>query len=218
MYSHCSKMLSHAVLAFFPSWSECLKQLCSPPRLKSLTTDSSVIVAALEKSDSGLLEINEDKTKIRRAADKPLPELNDEYKDAVKHKSVYIVSLWIDLHEFIINSQSHSLLFSNFRCWCLLLLCRVSVMFFIFKHLERFSSWNLPRWDSGVVECKRRHRKYSNEEKPAEAVQGNIFIFITQVCFSVFLEIFYYVCLCRDQCSSVLTQKSHPSSSLNVQT
>ncbi|XP_034429094.1 lupus La protein [Hippoglossus hippoglossus] len=59
-------------------------------RLKTLTTDSSVIVAALEKSKTGLLEINEDKTKIRRSTDKPLPELNDEYKDAVKHKSVYI--------------------------------------------------------------------------------------------------------------------------------
>uniref|UniRef100_A0A672YKJ5 Small RNA binding exonuclease protection factor La n=1 Tax=Sphaeramia orbicularis TaxID=375764 RepID=A0A672YKJ5_9TELE len=39
-------------------------------RLKSLTTDST-----------GLLEISEDKTKIRRAPNKPLPELNDEYKD-----------------------------------------------------------------------------------------------------------------------------------------
>lgn len=63
-------------------------------RLKSLTTESSVIVAALQKSKTGLLEISEDKTKVRRSANKPLPELNDEYKDAVKHKSVYIVSLF----------------------------------------------------------------------------------------------------------------------------
>lgn len=69
-----------------------LKHLDSPPRLKSLTTESSVIVAALQKSKTGLLEISEDKTKVRRSPDKPLPEVNDEYKDALKHKSVYIVS------------------------------------------------------------------------------------------------------------------------------
>ncbi|XP_038575828.1 lupus La protein homolog B-like, partial [Micropterus salmoides] len=59
-------------------------------RLKSLTEECSVIVAALQKSKTGLLELSEDKTKVRRSPEKPLPELNDEYKDAVKHKSVYI--------------------------------------------------------------------------------------------------------------------------------
>lgn len=59
-------------------------------RLKSLTTDSSVLIAALEKSKTGLLEISEDKTKIRRSPSKPLPEQDDEYKDALKHKSVYM--------------------------------------------------------------------------------------------------------------------------------
>ncbi|XP_019945492.1 lupus La protein [Paralichthys olivaceus] len=59
-------------------------------RLSSLTSDSSVIVAALQKSKTGLLEISEDKTKIRRCTDKPVPELNDDFKDAVKHKSVYM--------------------------------------------------------------------------------------------------------------------------------
>lgn len=63
-------------------------------RLKSLTTKSSVIVAALQKSKTGLLELSEDKTKVRRSPNKPLPELNDEYKDALKHKSVYIVSFF----------------------------------------------------------------------------------------------------------------------------
>ncbi|XP_028250104.1 lupus La protein [Parambassis ranga] len=59
-------------------------------RLKCLTTESSIIVAALQKSNTGLLEISEDKTKIRRSPTKPLPEQNDEYKDALKHKSVYM--------------------------------------------------------------------------------------------------------------------------------
>ncbi|KAJ8255422.1 hypothetical protein GJAV_G00204700 [Gymnothorax javanicus] len=59
-------------------------------RLKCLTTDFKIIINALRKSKTGLLEISEDETKIRRCSDKPLPEINDEYKDALKHKSVYI--------------------------------------------------------------------------------------------------------------------------------
>ncbi|XP_048835548.1 lupus La protein [Brienomyrus brachyistius] len=59
-------------------------------RLNRLTTDFSVILESLRKSKTGLMEISEDKTKIRRSPDKPLPEVNDEYRDAVKHKSVYI--------------------------------------------------------------------------------------------------------------------------------
>lgn len=61
-------------------------------RLKSLTSECSVIIAALQKSKTGLLEISEDEKKVRRAPSKPLPEINDEYKDVLKHKSVYIVS------------------------------------------------------------------------------------------------------------------------------
>lgn len=63
-------------------------------RLKCLTTDHSVIVESLKKSQTGLLELSEDTTKIRRISSKPLPELNDKYKDTLKHKSVYIVS-WV---------------------------------------------------------------------------------------------------------------------------
>lgn len=69
-----------------------LRDLYFLPRLRSLTAESSVIVAALQKSKTGLLEISEDKMKVRRSPTKPLPEVNDEYKDALKHKSVYIVS------------------------------------------------------------------------------------------------------------------------------
>lgn len=61
-------------------------------RLKSLTSEESVIVESLLKSKTGLLEISEDKTKIRRDPNKPLPENNEEYRDALKHKSIYMVS------------------------------------------------------------------------------------------------------------------------------
>lgn len=61
-------------------------------RLKNLTSDTAVIVESLRKSKTGLLEISEDQTKIRRSLSKPLPEYTDEYKDALKHKSIYMVS------------------------------------------------------------------------------------------------------------------------------
>ncbi|XP_026070266.1 lupus La protein [Carassius auratus] len=59
-------------------------------RLKSLTSDAALIVESLQKSKTGLLEISEDKTKIRRNPNKPLPEDNEEYRDALKHKSIYM--------------------------------------------------------------------------------------------------------------------------------
>ncbi|XP_078063746.1 lupus La protein isoform X2 [Mustelus asterias] len=58
-------------------------------RLNRLTTDFTVIVEGLKKSNSGLLEISEDKTKIRRSPSKPLPEFED-YKNSVKARSVYV--------------------------------------------------------------------------------------------------------------------------------
>ena len=61
-------------------------------RLNHLTTDFNVIVEALSKSKVELMEISEDKTKIRRSPTKPLPEVTDEYKNDVKNRSVYIVS------------------------------------------------------------------------------------------------------------------------------
>lgn len=59
-------------------------------RLKSITTDNTIIVAALQKSKTGLLELSDDKTKIRRSPNKPLPEVNDEYRTEIAQKSVYM--------------------------------------------------------------------------------------------------------------------------------
>lgn len=81
---------------FFNSWLQfCLcicNNLCLLNRLSRLSKDFDVIVEALRKSKTGLMEINEDKTKIRRSPNKPLPELNDQYKAAIKNRSVYVVS------------------------------------------------------------------------------------------------------------------------------
>lgn len=72
----------------------CLSDSVRSHRLKSLTSDPAVIVESLQKSKAGLLEISEDKTKIRRNPNKPLPENNEEYRDTLKHKSIYMVSEW----------------------------------------------------------------------------------------------------------------------------
>ncbi|XP_058259603.1 lupus La protein [Hemibagrus wyckioides] len=65
-------------------------------RLKNLTSEAAVIVESLRKSKTGLLEISEDQTKIRRSLSKPLPEYTEEYKDALKHKSIYMKGFPLD--------------------------------------------------------------------------------------------------------------------------
>ncbi|XP_043549625.1 lupus La protein [Chiloscyllium plagiosum] len=66
-----------------------LETLIKFNRLSRLTTDFTVIVEGLKKSKSGLMEISEDKTKIRRSPSKPVPEF-EEYKNSVKARSVYV--------------------------------------------------------------------------------------------------------------------------------
>ncbi|GAB6024219.1 hypothetical protein CHUAL_008918 [Chamberlinius hualienensis] len=58
-------------------------------RLKSLSSDAEVVVNALKKSPNNLLEINEDKTKVRRNAEKPLPANDEQRKEDVMCRSVY---------------------------------------------------------------------------------------------------------------------------------
>ncbi|XP_075465232.1 lupus La protein [Ascaphus truei] len=85
-------------------------------RLKKLTTDLSVIMGALKKSNTDLLELNEDNGKIRRSSEKPLPEVTDEYKNSVKSRSIYIkgfpddttlddIKAWLDKRGPVENIQ-----------------------------------------------------------------------------------------------------------------
>ncbi|MFH4981840.1 hypothetical protein AB6A40_008549 [Gnathostoma spinigerum] len=57
-------------------------------RLASLTTDVEKIAAALQHSK--LMEVSEDRTKIRRSVKCPLPENSLEYWQKIKHRTVYI--------------------------------------------------------------------------------------------------------------------------------
>ena len=58
--------------------------------MKSLTTDPQVIVDALKKSDSNLIEINEEEKKIRRNPCKPLPEITDQYLNELNERTIHI--------------------------------------------------------------------------------------------------------------------------------
>lgn len=69
-----------------------------------------------------------------------------------------------------------------------------------------------------MVEWERHDRKHPDEEKSAKAVQGKICSIQIYVLFVVLGELSIMICLHRDQCLSVLTQKSHLRRSLNVQT
>uniref|UniRef100_A0A915IEC7 Uncharacterized protein n=1 Tax=Romanomermis culicivorax TaxID=13658 RepID=A0A915IEC7_ROMCU len=67
-----------------------LQVLLTFNRVKALTTDVDVIIAALAKSEDQLLEISEDKTKIRRSKSKPLPENRLEFWKQAKDRTLYV--------------------------------------------------------------------------------------------------------------------------------
>ncbi|XP_072033516.1 lupus La protein homolog [Amphiura filiformis] len=58
-------------------------------RLKVLATDYEVITGALAKSQSGLMEVSEDKQKIRRSVEKPIPNDTTEVRLEVKKRTIY---------------------------------------------------------------------------------------------------------------------------------
>nr|CAG4637323.1 EOG090X0CQA [Ceriodaphnia reticulata]SVE73173.1 EOG090X0CQA [Ceriodaphnia reticulata] len=58
-------------------------------RLSQLTKSPQVIFSALKKSTSGLMEVSESTSKIRRSKDKPVPEETPELVAEVKSRTVY---------------------------------------------------------------------------------------------------------------------------------
>ncbi|XP_055931736.1 lupus La protein homolog isoform X2 [Argiope bruennichi] len=59
-------------------------------RLKILTQDFNTICTALGKSPNGLIEINEDSTKIRRRVEKPIPDESYLKNEAVQDRTLYV--------------------------------------------------------------------------------------------------------------------------------
>lgn len=64
-----------------------LEVLTTFKRLANLTTDVEAIANAIEKSESKILELSEDRKKVRRNPEKPLPEFNDERRKELMSRS-----------------------------------------------------------------------------------------------------------------------------------
>jgi len=58
-------------------------------RLAQLTKNPDIVIEALKKSKSGLMEVCDESKKMRRSQDKPVPEESEERKVEIKQKTVY---------------------------------------------------------------------------------------------------------------------------------
>jgi len=65
-------------------------------RLSAITTDPGVIITALATSKNDLLEVSEDKSKVRRRLDRPLPSNYKDVIDSAIYRSVYAKSFPLD--------------------------------------------------------------------------------------------------------------------------
>ncbi|EDV31475.1 uncharacterized protein Dana_GF15376 [Drosophila ananassae] len=66
-----------------------LSVLITFKRLASLSTDFEEIVAALNKSEEGLIQISEDKQSLRRHPERPIPEHNEERRKEIQERTAY---------------------------------------------------------------------------------------------------------------------------------
>ncbi|KAH8412648.1 hypothetical protein KR009_003988 [Drosophila setifemur] len=66
-----------------------LSVLVTFKRLASLSTDLAEIVAALNKSEEGLVQISEDKESLRRHPERPIPEHNEERRKEIQERTAY---------------------------------------------------------------------------------------------------------------------------------
>ncbi|KAG5876673.1 hypothetical protein JTB14_023428 [Gonioctena quinquepunctata] len=73
-----------------------LEVLLTFKRLASLSEDPEVIAAAIEKSENKLVELSEDRKKVRRNPENPLPELNDERRKELTGRTAYAKGFPLD--------------------------------------------------------------------------------------------------------------------------
>lgn len=66
-----------------------LSVLLTFKRLANLTSDPKVIIAAMNKSNEGLVEVDEEKG-IRRHPECPIPELNEEKRLEIQSRTAYV--------------------------------------------------------------------------------------------------------------------------------
>ncbi|KAF5298440.1 hypothetical protein FQR65_LT01219 [Abscondita terminalis] len=76
-------------------WVE-LTTLLTFGRLASYTTDKQVIVDALKKAENKIVVVSEDENKVRRNPEKPLPEVNENYRKDVMERTAYAKGFPLD--------------------------------------------------------------------------------------------------------------------------
>lgn len=64
-----------------------LKTLLTFKRLAAISEDPEVIANAIDKSENKLVEVSEDRTKLRRNPKNPVPEMNDERKKTLMERT-----------------------------------------------------------------------------------------------------------------------------------
>lgn len=74
-----------------------LELLLTFKRMQVLTTDPEVACAALDTSDEGLVEISEDRKKVRRHPERPLPEQNEETRKECISRTAYVKGFPLDV-------------------------------------------------------------------------------------------------------------------------
>lgn len=73
-----------------------VKTLLTFKRLQAISEDEKVIVDAIEKSDEGLVQVSEDRSKLRRHPERPLPEQNEEHRKEVMLRTCYVKGFPLD--------------------------------------------------------------------------------------------------------------------------
>jgi len=148
-------------------------------RLAALSTDSKVIMDALKKGGSGLMEVDEDNQKIRRCPTVPLPEWNDARREELMESTVYVKgfnkdSTFEDLLTFFMRFPN--VLNVNYRKYKDFLDpdCKEGFkgsVFVVFKDKEsaqKFMSIESLKLENSEVELIRKWKKDYDEEKNQE--------------------------------------------------
>ncbi|CAH1183585.1 unnamed protein product [Phaedon cochleariae] len=86
-----------------------LEVLLTFKRLAGLSTDQEVIAAAIEKSENKLVEVSEDRKKLRRNPENPVPEFNDDKRKEIMERTAYAKGFPLDeeLNDIIVFLEPH---------------------------------------------------------------------------------------------------------------
>lgn len=86
-----------------------LEVLLTFKRLAALSTDPEVIASAIEKSENKLVEVSEDRKKLRRNPDKPVPELDEERKKELMKRTGKVLYCFLKICTDAIIFNFHSI-------------------------------------------------------------------------------------------------------------